>query len=165
MRKFRFKYIPKLIKDHLTNIAKKENFDLNENTINSIIKVSNGDMRSSIMLLQTGITLYGSSLKPNNVFDIVGQVPNSIINKILLECKKKNFNSASSIVNKTILDGYTGYQILMQLTESIMNKNYITNNNYSKIAMTVSKIDYRLTCGADQKIQLLEVIGAIIRSL
>jgi len=163
--KFRFKYMNSIMMHtHLREIAFSEKFKITDDTISCIINISNGDMRHAIMILQTGIILYGSSLYPHHILDISGYINDNIIKKILNECKNKNFDNASNLVIKSLSDGFTANQILLQLSDNLNKINYLSNKNYGIISIAISKIDYKLSCGADQKLQLLEVIGTIIRN-
>ena len=166
--KFRFKHMDSnLIDEYLNEICSLENYEIDNKTISTITYVSNGDLRRAIMILQVGIMLYGTSLSKSHVLDIAGNIQNNLIEDIFNQCQQKNLNNASILLNKTLSYGFTGNQILLQLSNFLFTdkKQLLSNKKYGYLSMVISKADYKITCGAEPKFQLLEVIGTIIDNI
>ena len=85
----------------------------------------------------------------------------------MLSCYNKDFTKSSKIIKDVLHNGYTANQFLLQLSNFLNNSNFpfIKNESTSNILMGISKIDYRISNGSNQYIQLLHLIGIIINNI
>ena len=75
---------------HLNNIAEQENMKINSAIINKIQKVSQGDLRKSINLLQTLSKINPSLLTENLIDEVCGIIPQDVIIDFINNCNTKN---------------------------------------------------------------------------
>ena len=86
---------------HLNNIANEENMKIEKEIINKIQKVSQGDLRKSINLLQTLSKINPSLLNEDLIDEICGIIPEEVIIKFMSECNTKNSKQLKKAVNFT----------------------------------------------------------------
>lgn len=166
--KFKFNSINNnKIKEFMINICKKENYEISNELIEKIIFHSNGDMRRAIMLLQTSYIIHDKNINFKKIEELSGYIPDIYLNEIMLSCYNKDFTKSSKIIKDVLHNGYTANQFLLQLSNLLNNSNFpfIKNESTSNILMGISKIDYRISNGSNQYIQLLHLIGIIINNI
>ena len=89
--KFRFNALSEESQiNHLNNIAKQENMKIDSQIINKIQKVSQGDLRKSINLLQTLSKISPSLLNEELIDEICGIIPQHVIIQFLDDCQTKD---------------------------------------------------------------------------
>lgn len=161
---FRFSPIP--FNEHLKHIKKIsniENINIDDNVINDIIKLSDGDMRKSLNILQSLNMTYGQQhIDLNLLYKNIGHPsPDEKIKiiKTILECDivnaynyVKELESNKSISLNDILNDLINYIII--------NKTF-TPIKMAKIISGLSEIEFFLTGNINTSIQL----GAIISVL
>jgi len=164
--KFRFKPLnDESMFNKLSFITKKEHMNLNDDVINKIINISYGDLRKAIMLLQNiGYVEKHSEITVNDILEISGNIPQSIIDKINDTCILNKNSKCVDIVElaKNInLDGYSISNILLTLNVFIINNTTLSDICKSKICLHIAKTEKRLVDGADEYLQLLSVLSCI----
>lgn len=133
-RCFRFKFSPlnkNNIKMYLGKIVKGENIDIDQPSIDAIIKLNNGDLRKSINTLQ--MVSMTPSLSPSIVYDIMGYpcdksidiIMDTLMNKPIVEA----FHTIYTIKNK---NGYLLQDIIEQVVLRIIDRN-LSMDIYAKI--------------------------------
>lgn len=153
---FRFRPIEnKKIFDKLKYISENENFNIMDEEINKIIKISNGDLRKGINFLQKYKSLKNSN---ENILDeIAGYIPEyKLIEWIDLCIMKDDIN----IINKTIELFNEGYSLVNQikiLKDLLINHKKINDKNKINIIIKLMEIDQNLLKGCDEYIQFINL--------
>lgn len=161
---FRFSPIPICEHiEHIKNIIKLENININEDVINEIIKLSEGDMRKSLNLLQSLYMTCGTDNITLNMFykNIGYPLPKEkelIIDKII----KLDINSAYNFVKKIESDRSISLNdIINDLVNHILTKKVFPPIKMARILAELSEIEFFLAGNINTSIQL----GAIISIL
>jgi replication factor C subunit 3/5 len=160
-----FKFSP-LKHEHMKNkileISKKYDFEVTEDGIESLIQISNGDMRKVINTLQATNMAF-SVVNRLNINKCIGYpFPEEIeyINKMLSEKNIKYcYENIDNIIKK---NGYSLMDIVHELF-NICIQNYIKNNgntNIEKLILNLRNIESNLTMYQSENIQLAGVISA-----
>ncbi|KAJ3223759.1 hypothetical protein HK099_000715 [Clydaea vesicula] len=159
--KFRFKPLPiDSMKGRLKFICEKENLDCRDNVIESLIKVSDGDLRKGVMFLQSASQLYKDEEIPMSaVNEISGSIPNDVVSQFLNCCLKKKFSEFKKILDKIQNEGYSGTQFLIQFQELLMENEEISSLEKSKLSIKVAQVDKSLVDGSDEYLQLMSLIA------
>lgn len=159
--KFRFKSLDNSsIINRLKFVSRKEKMDLRDDVLNEIANIVDGDMRKALMLLQNVKYLGNMSMvTPDDILDIAGDVPSSIINLIKESCINKNSNISRIIkLTKSIRSyGYPIDNILKKINKLIINDDDLDDEMKSKICITLSNTERQLIDGADEYLQLLNI--------
>ena len=152
---FQFNIIKKnYIIKKLNKICLKENKKINKNVIEEIAKVSKGDMRKAINILQNCFS-YNKKITIkdfNNIFGYLSikELENWLYNSM------NNENEIINIVNKFDNDGYTLILQIQNIYNIILNKkidNDIKNNIFSKLI----DIEQKLINGCNNYIQFIRL--------
>ncbi|ORX58204.1 replication factor C p37 subunit [Hesseltinella vesiculosa] len=171
--KFRFKSLPlEQLSERLNIIADKENVALGSGpksysflfpfqTLQALIKASNGDLRKAITYLQSGANLHqGKEITPDTINRMAGIVPDSVMNKLIETIQNGNTTDIKDQVQELMNEGYSAEFIMSQLND-ILGKNQgltLTTLQQSKIAQILGTTDIRLVHGADEHVQLLNML-------
>lgn len=164
--KFRFRPLKaELISQKLTEIAKLENLPSNEQIIEKLMILSNGDMRKAINYLQSSYRLFGDALKPENIDDLSGNVPTDRLSKYLAKCRTtRSFKEIQDLSFDLIADGYPANQILSQLHDLIIPLNDMKEEHKAIILSSIAASDKALIDGANEQLQLLSIASVIMKT-
>jgi replication factor C subunit 2/4 len=161
--KFRFQTISTVsINEILNNISAKENIIINNNVIETLFKITKGDLRKVINLLQRA-SYINTNIDSELIIDISGQISNTQIDNIwnIIIDKQTDHIRLFKLVRKIINEGYSCITLLNNIFEKIIQDSNIPDTNKRKIILIVSKIDYELLDNANETIQLLYLFNTI----
>jgi len=131
-----------------------------------LLRVSGGDLRRSITLLQSAAGLSPESgVTANLVSELSGSVPPAEVAKITKAVREGNQRNLETTVRDVILDGYSVAQLIDQLHDDLLYDIAVSDSAKNKIAAVLSDADRRLTDGADEHIELLNVASQIALAL
>ncbi len=151
---FRFKAVPKeAMRKRLLEICEKEGVKITEDGIEAILYVSGGDFRKAINALQ-GAAAIGEVVDREKIFQITATAQPQEIAEILETALNGKFEEAREKLNKLMLEyGMSGEDVVAQLFREITNSNI---NEKMKVLLVdrLGEIDFRLTEGANERIQL-----------
>jgi len=131
----------------LKYILKSENFDLKEDYLDIIIKISNGDMRKSINMLQSLSIIYkNNNIKKQDIYNYFNIISDVEIDKIW-----NTINSLQPLKVKVqklellilIENDYNIYELLMHLTDKSLDYNY-TDKQLEFLFSHMAKIEETL---------------------
>jgi replication factor C subunit 2/4 len=162
--KFRFQTISSLsINEIINNISIKENLIINDDVIETLYKITKGDLRKVINLLQRA-SYIDNNITSELIIDISGQISIKKINNIWEIITNKNTDHLKlfRLVKNIINEGYSSIIILNNIFEKVIQDNNISDNNKRKIILIISKIDYELLDNANETIQLMYLFNTIL---
>ena len=164
--KFRFKPLDtSAIILRLKEIAKLENLVVKDECIETIVKLSEGDARRSIMCLQylKYFVDFKKDVNSDDVTEMMGGINNKLFSNVWSQC-----------VNGTVLDvrNLTKYiherlgsplsAVIIYLRDAVIYSK-LNDKQKAKIALELAIADKRLSEGANEYIQLLNVLLSINR--
>ena len=119
-QKYRFRLlsaneISKVIK----NIAKKDNFEIDDEALKIIINVSGGSMRDALSLLDQAISATTSKITAEYIRKLIGLLPKEIISQTINCIAKNDVDSIIKICKKVYEDGYNILQFARDLRDYI----------------------------------------------
>jgi replication factor C small subunit len=165
---FRFAKLPeeKIIK-RLQFISEQEKLQIPQTQANKFYEalffVSGGDLRKAINALQMSVALeLLDNLDLNEILKISGFLDDSTLEKLIKTLQSKSFEGARKIL--ITIENLDSRNFLRQIMERLGSLN-IESSNYNKIIAFIGEIDYRISQGADAKIQILALIGELIRNI
>jgi len=168
--KFRFEPLSNTsMKTKLSEIAKMESIRIEDDTENEIIRMSQGDMRKSITLLQSASLMKSEheTVTLQDVHTVAVRIPHHIIKDNLIQSTLKNsFNAIHDAAHYVISEGYPVSFILPELMQFVMfNDALFTNLAKSRIALKIAAADKKLVDGASELLQLMDVLGEIAKHI
>jgi len=157
--KIRFKSInPESIVERLTMISKTEQLNISIDAIKEIAKISAGDFRKSILLLQNikYLKLHDEPIQKDDINEMYKYIPITQVHKYI-----SNMTNITTIVNDIINKGYTFSSILTEISNYILNNNSINDKNKAILLYEFSDIEKKINDGADEYIQLLKIFDGL----
>ncbi len=156
---FRFKSVAdEDIKKRLKYIIGEEKIDVDEGALEAICKLSEGDVRKSINLLQTA-SINVKSVTESSVYAVASIAePKEIINMMNLAVGG-NFIDAKKLLNDMLLKhGISGQDIIKQISIQIYNMK-ITEQNKMKLVEKIGNYEHRISQGGNEQIQLESMLA------
>ena len=151
---FRFKPIPKdAMKKRLLEICEKEGVKVTEDGIEAIIYISNGDFRKAINVLQAAAAV-GEVIDAEKIYQVSAIAQPKEISEIIDTAIKGNFLEAREKLARLMIEyGMSGEDVVAQFFREIISSNI---NEKLKVVLIdkLGEIDFRLTEGANERIQL-----------
>jgi len=165
---FRFAKLPEeKIIERLKFISEQEKLQIPKTQAKEFYEalffVSGGDLRKAINTLQMSVALeLLDNLDLNEVLKISGFLDDSTLEKLIKTLQSKNFEGARKIF--ITIENLDSRNFIRQIMEKLGSLD-IQSSNYHKIVTFIGEIDYRISQGADARIQLLALIGELIRNI
>mgnify|MGYP000518861016 CR=1 FL=1 len=161
--KFRFSLLSDYeIKIKIKVIAKNENIDIADNGIQTIVELSNGDMRKAINILQSIPLLYkGTDISDFNIRACLGYPTKNMVNTTFdILISKETLKDKYDQINCLIKDkGVLLRDLIQCLHKKILNnRKKFKKNNLIDLFKMFALIEFNLTLNVDENIQL----GALI---
>ncbi|RKO90604.1 replication factor C subunit 2 [Blyttiomyces helicus] len=159
--KFRFKPLAdESIEERLRHVAEVEGVNCPPETIKTLSDVSGGDLRKAIMFLQSAHSLYVSEpVTPDTITEIAGVVPEQIIDNLMQAWQSKKYQEVEKAVNAVVMAGYSAIQVLLQLHERVIVDAHLSGSDKSRLMRNMGKADKCLVDGADEHLQLLNLLA------
>jgi len=152
---FRFTALKKEdIVNRLKYIADKEKIDYEEDALDVIYEISEGDMRKAINILQA--SAYLGKVSSDLVFKVVGMARPKDVRDMIETSLKGNFIEARELLRKVMIEyGLSGEDVVRQIHREIMGTDLkISEELRVLIADYLGEIHFRIAEGSDEDIQL-----------
>lgn len=165
--KFRFKPLSRAtLIERLKWICDQESIVYDEDALEKLVKVSEGDLRKAITLLQSAHRLKGSDgVKAVDICEIAGVIDNHWITELIETCKTNSYEKLESYVTDMLLEGHSAYQLISQLHDEIISKPDYSDKKRSIICEKIAVCDHRLLEGADEYLQIMDLCSAIMHTI
>jgi len=164
---FKFKRLStEAIASRLKYIAEKEGVDLKEDGLNALIEISEGDLRKAINLLQS-VAYLNAPVTKEVVYKTAGLVYPERVAEIVKYAYDGEFEKArKELIRVLVEEGVSGEDLLQEFYRVLSRGKVINLDPGEKIELMkfISDLDYRLSMGATDYIQLTALL-AFIRDL
>jgi len=125
--------------------------------------ISAGDLRKAINTLQMAVALeLLEDLDIDELLKILGFVEEPILDQLKQSINEKNFKTARELLYS--IDFLDSRNFIRQLTKTLPDLKNLGNNKYSKLIKYFGEVDFRISQGADEKIQLTSLLAELINS-
>ncbi len=165
---FRFTYLTKKkIVERLRFIADKEKLQIPQTQANkffdTLFFISGGDLRKAINTLQMSVALeLIDKLDINEILKISGFLDEKTLEKLMDAIKAKDIDEVKRLFDT--IENLDSRNFIRQIIERI-NDLSIQSNEYNNLIAFFGDVDYRISQGADDKIQIIALIGQLIRNV
>ncbi|KAF8819705.1 putative replication factor C subunit 2 [Cardiosporidium cionae] len=158
---YRFQTIsPEAQKSRLLYICNQENLEISDQVLDAILKVSQGDLRRGVTLLQSAHTLF-DVVTDREVYEVAGYPPDNVISNLLQACSL-SLDAVSEAVDSIVAEGWDVSTILKEMVQQIAGM-YISDSQKAKICFDISNKDFALIRGAGEYLQLMSLCINIYR--
>ena len=182
--KFRFQALPpSSMMERLTSIAHAEScrycptgYDAikEQEVLNEILEISQGDMRRAVTTLQSAHTLSGGAseggngyIKRDNIAEMAGLPPVNVTDGLMeiFNSPQSDFHKMEKAVSDIMLEGYSALYIMKDLLMKLMKmeEKDLSELHKAEIAIKVAEADKCLVDSADEGLQLLMVCSLILK--
>jgi replication factor C small subunit len=146
------------IQSRIQFIANKEGITLNEGALDAISAIANGDLRKAINVLQSSAVI-NEHIDKNLVYQITSTAKPEDLNLLIHTAMDGNFMDALTILDSFLLEqGLSAGDIINQIHRAVFDLN-IPDRVKVKLIDKIGEIDFRLTEGATERIQLEALIA------
>ena len=158
---FRFQRLgDDVIKEQMAYISKQENVDYTSKGLDMLVKVSNGDLRKAINVLQATAAT-GGKIEETSVLETVGGVDPNEIEKLLNAARNQEFDRAKGKLQDLIfVRGVAGSDIIREINSNITKMDF-SDESKLKIIDRLAEVDFRLTEWASPDIQIAALLAHI----
>ena len=156
---YRFKPVQDAdIQSRIQYIADKEGITLNEGALAAISAIANGDLRKAINILQSSAVV-NENIDKNLVYQITSTAKPEDINLLIRKALDSNFMDALTILDSLLSEqGLSAGDIINQIHKAVFDLD-ISDSVKVKLIDKIGEIDFRLTEGASERIQLEALIA------
>ena len=152
----RLKYITKVEKLHIPPEKAEKFFDL-------LFFISGGDLRKAINSLQMSVSLeLVENLDLNEILEISGFMDESTLENLITSLKSRDFTKSKEVFD--LIETLDSRNFIRQLLEALSGVN-IETKKIPKLKSFFGEIDYRISQGANEQIQISALLGEIISNI
>ncbi len=151
---FKFRPVPKdAMKKRLIEICSNEGVEIDDEALEALIYVSGGDFRKAINALQ-GASALGRKITADLIYQITATAKPEEVEKLIETALKGEFMEAREFLDRLMIEyGMSGEDIVAQLYREIISSKLDESLKVILIDK-LGEIDFRLTEGAHERIQL-----------
>jgi replication factor C small subunit len=159
---FRFKPLDKAeIFAIIEKIEKDENIAINEKAKEALFNVSGGDARKINNILQSSAAI-SKDITEEIIYSMASVAKPKEIDEVLkLALQNKFIEARSKLMDVMLNYGLSGLDIIKQIQQEILNLD-INNENKMKLMEKCGEIEFRLTEGSDEFIQLEALLSQFV---
>lgn len=158
---FRFtSFEAKLLEEYMIMIAEKETVTLKKSGIHAIISVANGDLRKTLNLLQAAASME-KPVDEEAVYSVLGVVKPQDVNVLIETAFAGKINETQKMLRTFLFEqGIAGADLLKQLYKTMLSMDLPAGLQVA-IADSVGEVDYRISQGADEEVQLIALLAKL----
>ncbi|KAK6744520.1 hypothetical protein RB195_011316 [Necator americanus] len=158
--KFRFKPLPiESQLERLLYICKNEGVEIDEKALTMLVTLCEGDLRRSITYLQS--LSCRQNITSDFIFTMTGQVDKKIVDKLFLTCCSSDTDRIVDAVESICRAGYANRSLIDQIYEQLLADDTLKDIQKSAIFEKMAVIEARLLDGADEYIQMMDLLFCI----
>lgn len=170
--KFRFKPLTReLVTKRLNEIAAAENMAMDEDALNEIISIADGDMRKAITLMHSVYRLKADTdpagsksahVVLQDVYSVSGYILPEDFDPVINSIRSGNLINVMTAVKDLVAGGYSGSQFMSQLLDYVMDQADLSNEEKCVILKKMGTAEYELQQGANQFLQIMSVSALLL---
>jgi replication factor C subunit 2/4 len=138
-------------------ICEKEGLDIKKESLEHLIKVSEGDLRRSITLLQTLGRFISGTDSSEMIDDAAGVLPIAYLQKFLDSVATTGVKQIPGLVNDVLRSGYAPLQLLNQMLEIVIDDVALSPKQKILLGEKFSETEKALLDGSSARLQLLDI--------
>lgn len=156
---YRFRpLLNKYIAERINYIVEKEKINLTNDGLNAIVYVADGDMRRAINALQ-GSASVDKNIDRDSIYQTTSTAkPEDILELVTLSLRGEFFKAKSKLEFLIHDQGFSGEDITKQMYKVIFDTTTISDKMKIKMLDYLGEIDFRLSEGANQYIQISSLL-------
>jgi replication factor C small subunit len=159
---YRFKPLGKTeLTAQMRYIAKKERLEISDEALDAISYVAAGDLRRAINTLQSAASIK-THIDQETIYQITATPDPQAIDDLLRASIGGKLKLALSSLDALLMEqGFSGSEIVVQINKALLGLD-ISDQSKVQLINSVGEIDFRLSEGADERIQLEALIAEFV---
>lgn len=162
----RFRFAPlqqEHIRSRLNDIATQECCNITADGTNAILRLSGGDMRRVLNLLQA-TSMSSTVIDETSVYLTSGAPLPSDIDQILYVLLNESFRKACKLIVEVCTEkGYALADVVQEITTKIVQMD-MDSVTLGMILDGMSNVEHRLAFGTDERIQIASLVGVFVKT-
>ena len=151
------------VESEIRHIAEEEDIELTDDGVDALVYAAAGDMRKAINGLQAA-SVSGDVVDESGVYAITSTARPEEIHGMVQSALDGDFTAARATLDRLLTEkGIAGGDIIDQLHRSVWEFD-IDDRDAVDILERVGETDYRITQGANERIQLEAMLASLARS-
>ncbi len=158
---FRFSSIPdEAVGDRIREIAAEEGIELTDGGVEALVYAADGDMRRAVNSLQAAAVM-GETVDEDAVYTITATARPEEIEAMVTSALEGDFTTARATLDDLLSNkGLSGGDVIDQLHRSVWDLG-LTDKEAVRTLDRIGETDYRITEGANEKIQLEAFLASL----
>lgn len=160
---FRFRRLPlEAVKERLRYIAKNENVKLQEDGLEAIMEISEGDLRKAINLLQS-VAYFNKPVTRELVYRTAGVVFPEKVDALIKMAFEGKFEDARKTLLKILAEeGVAGSDLIKDIYSAVARGSLpLEVDDKIKLMELIGEIDFRISQGATDYLQISALLAII----
>ncbi|ODQ81920.1 hypothetical protein BABINDRAFT_32967 [Babjeviella inositovora NRRL Y-12698] len=150
----------------LAHVADTERVNREAGVLEQVLRIANGDLRKAITFLQSATRLHldgdeVAEITNKSILEIAGVVPDEVIGRLIAASAAKDMEKLFTTVNDVMLEGWSSVQILSQVHDLLILDDSLQPDQKSRISRVLFETDKRLSAGADEHVQVLNLLSQL----
>ena len=149
------------IKKMLKHIIHKEQLKVDDDALEAITYVSDGDLRKAINVLQ-GAAMQTSHITEKIIYSISSRAKPKEVQEMIKLALSNKFEKARKMLDTLMIEyGMSGEDVLLQMYKEVINMD-IDDRIKVKIVDKIGEYNFRLVEGANERIQLEALLAQLM---
>jgi replication factor C subunit 2/4 len=144
------------MKARLSSIAAQENCKVQDQELDFILNLCEGDMRRAVTTLQSAHSL-NDGVDADALNEMAGLPPTSVVNDLYESFGKNSFSAVQQAVEDVCAGGYSAQVILQALSQRIIPSTDFDELSKANLSIRIAEAEKNLVDGADEYLQLMTV--------
>ena len=146
----------------MTEICNQESINIEEDGIDTIIKLADGDMRKVFNILESAQLAHSSKIEPADIYASTGRPNNTQIMQVFKSLCKNNFKENYDIISKLKKEnGFTLDDIVNELHVKIV-KSKFEKQHKIKVIKRLAEVQERIAYGCSEYMQIASLIAIFV---
>jgi replication factor C small subunit len=159
---FRFRPLrPEDVRKNLQKIAEMELLEIDDDALDALVHVSQGDMRKAVNSLQVAASL-GERITVNVVYHTTGMARPEEVRELLETALSGDFIAARNRLDEVMINyGLSGEDIIKQIHQTVFDLN-IPDADKVRLIDRTGEVEFRMVEGSNERIQLESLLAYLI---
>ena len=146
----------------LIDICEKENVTYTEKCLKFIYKISEGDLRKGISLLQYCSLLSDKKITKEDLLIVSGELDDTILYNFMSQEKNFKFDEIQNFIKNLLHQGHSSDSILSSLLRVLIKTNKINDITKAKIGLDISEANKKMCNGSSEYLNLMNIFCNLI---
>lgn len=146
----------------LKYICEKEEIIYTDKCLTFIYKISEGDLRKGISLLQYCSLLSNKKITKKDLLIVSGELDDTILYNFMNQEKNFNFDEIQKFIKNLLHQGHSSDSILSSLLRVLKKSNRINDITKAKIGLDISEANKKMCNGSSEYLNLMNIFCNLI---